>query len=58
MGNKVDLESNRAVTFAEGKAFAEQHGLVDASGNVLFAETSALQPDTIKSAFLAVAEGK
>ncbi|CAD8059655.1 unnamed protein product [Paramecium sonneborni] len=43
-GNKVDLESERAVTYEEGWQFAQQHQLI-------FLETSAKQGINIQSAF-------
>ena len=50
IGNKNDLEHRRAVTTAEGQAFADQHGL-------LFLETSAKTAYNVESAFLKTAEG-
>ena len=49
IGNKNDLEHRRAVTTAEGQAFADQHGL-------LFLETSAKTAYNVESAFLKTAE--
>ncbi len=41
IGNKSDLESKRAVSYAEGEAFAQQHGL-------FFMETSAKTADNVE----------
>lgn len=49
IGNKNDLEHRRAVTTAEGQAFADQHGL-------LFLETSAKTAYNVESAFLKTAD--
>lgn len=49
IGNKNDLEHRRAVTTAEGQAFADQNGL-------LFLETSAKTAYNVESAFLKTAE--
>lgn len=40
IGNKSDLDGRRAVTYSEGKNFAEQHGLI-------FLETSAKNDDNV-----------
>jgi Ras-related protein Rab-11A len=44
VGNKSDMESARAVSQDEGRAFAEQHGLY-------FVEASALKGDAVNHAF-------
>jgi Ras-related protein Rab-2A len=49
IGNKNDLEHRRAVTTAEGQAFADQHGL-------LFLETSAKTAYNVETAFLKTAD--
>lgn len=49
IGNKNDLEHRRAVTTEEGKAFAEENGL-------LFLETSAKTAYNVEQAFLQTAE--
>jgi Ras-related protein Rab-2A len=49
IGNKNDLEHRRAVTTEEGKAFADQHGL-------LFLETSAKTAYNVEQAFLKTAD--
>jgi Ras-related protein Rab-2A len=49
IGNKNDLEHRRAVTAAEGQAFADQNGL-------LFLETSAKTAYNVETAFLKTAE--
>lgn len=49
IGNKNDLEHRRAVSFEEGKAFADQNGL-------LFLETSAKTAYNVEQAFLKTAE--
>lgn len=49
IGNKNDLEHRRAVTTAEGQAFADEHGL-------LFLETSAKTAFNVETAFLKTAE--
>ena len=49
VGNKTDLDSQRAVSTAEAKDFADQHGLT------LF-ETSALSNDRIDDAFIQTAQ--
>ena len=41
IGNKSDLDSRRAVSYAEGEAFALQHGL-------FFMETSAKTADNVE----------
>lgn len=45
IGNKTDLESQRAVSFEEGKAFAEANGLI-------FLETSAKTAANVEEAFV------
>ena len=49
IGNKSDLEHRRAVSTDEGKAFAQQHGL-------LFMETSAKTAFNVEQAFLQTAQ--
>lgn len=49
IGNKNDLEQRRAVSTAEGKAFAEANGLI-------FMETSAKTAYNVESAFINTAE--
>lgn len=49
VGNKSDMESARAVSIDEGKAFAEQHGLY-------FVESSALKGEAVNHAFEYVIE--
>lgn len=49
IGNKNDLEHRRAVTTEEGKAFADENGL-------LFLETSAKTAYNVEQAFLQTAE--
>lgn len=48
IGNKSDLEHRRAVSTAEGQAFADEHGL-------LFLETSAKTAFNVEAAFLKTA---
>lgn len=48
IGNKVDLESKRAVSYEEGKAFADTHGLI-------FIETSAKTAQNVEEAFVSTA---
>lgn len=48
IGNKADMESRRQVSYAEGQAFAEKHGLV-------FLETSAKTATNIEEAFIRTA---
>jgi len=48
IGNKSDLEHKRAVTFEEGKKFAEENGLI-------FMETSAKTAANVDEAFLQTA---
>eukprot|EP01115_Flamella_aegyptia_P007915 TRINITY_DN32870_c0_g1_i1.p1 TRINITY_DN32870_c0_g1~~TRINITY_DN32870_c0_g1_i1.p1 ORF type:complete len:203 (-),score=55.16 TRINITY_DN32870_c0_g1_i1:111-719(-) len=48
IGNKSDLEHKRAVTFEEGKKFAEENGLI-------FRETSAKTASNVEEAFLETA---
>mmetsp|Transcript_17656 Transcript_17656/g.25165 ORF Transcript_17656/g.25165 Transcript_17656/m.25165 type:complete len:227 (-) Transcript_17656:175-855(-) len=45
IGNKSDLDSRRAVSTEEGKAFAKQHGLI-------FMETSAKTAANVEKAFI------
>ena len=45
VGNKIDLEGNRQVSYQEGKELAEQNGL-------LFFETSAKSGASIESVFM------
>jgi small GTP-binding protein len=49
IGNKSDLESKRAVSYAEGEAFAQQHGL-------FFMETSAKTADNVEESFVDTAK--
>jgi len=49
IGNKCDLENRRAVTFEEGKAFADEHGLI-------FLETSAKTAENVEHAFINTAQ--
>ncbi|KAL7573489.1 hypothetical protein ACA910_019809 [Epithemia clementina (nom. ined.)] len=49
IGNKSDLEHRRAVSTEEGKAFAQEHGL-------LFLETSAKTAYNVEQAFLKTAQ--
>jgi Ras-related protein Rab-2A len=49
IGNKSDLEHRRAVSTEEGKAFAQQHGLI-------FLETSAKTAANVDQAFVQTAE--
>jgi len=49
IGNKNDLEHKRAVTYEEGKKFAEENGLI-------FNETSAKTAQNVEDAFLKTAE--
>mmetsp|Transcript_22009 Transcript_22009/g.56562 ORF Transcript_22009/g.56562 Transcript_22009/m.56562 type:complete len:101 (-) Transcript_22009:588-890(-) len=45
IGNKSDLEHRRAVSFDEGKRFADEHGLI-------FLETSAKTAANVEEAFV------
>eukprot|EP00552_Chaetoceros_brevis_P001786 CAMPEP_0197744030 /NCGR_PEP_ID=MMETSP1435-20131217/37184_1 /TAXON_ID=426625 /ORGANISM="Chaetoceros brevis, Strain CCMP164" /LENGTH=96 /DNA_ID=CAMNT_0043335213 /DNA_START=98 /DNA_END=388 /DNA_ORIENTATION=+ len=49
IGNKNDLEHRRAVSFEEGKAFADANGLI-------FMETSAKTAFNVEQAFINTAE--
>jgi len=49
IGNKSDLEHRRAVSLEEGRAFAQQHGLI-------FLETSAKTATNVDQAFVQTAE--
>lgn len=49
IGNKNDLEHRRAVSFEEGKAFADANGLI-------FMETSAKTAFNVEQAFISTAE--
>lgn len=49
IGNKVDLENERQVSFEEGQAFAKKHDLV-------FFETSAKSSHNVEKAFLAITQ--
>lgn len=48
IGNKSDLDNKRAVTFDEGRKFAEENGLI-------FMETSAKTAENVDAAFLETA---
>eukprot|EP01108_Squamamoeba_japonica_P003494 TRINITY_DN2834_c0_g2_i3.p1 TRINITY_DN2834_c0_g2~~TRINITY_DN2834_c0_g2_i3.p1 ORF type:complete len:177 (-),score=55.27 TRINITY_DN2834_c0_g2_i3:72-602(-) len=48
IGNKVDLEHRRAVSFEEGEKFAKEHGL-------MFLETSAKTAANVEEAFVQTA---
>lgn len=48
IGNKLDLEHRRAVTFEEGAKFAEENGLI-------FLETSAKTAKNVEEAFVSTA---
>lgn len=48
IGNKVDLENRRAVSFEEGEKFAKEHGL-------MFLETSAKTAANVEEAFIQTA---
>ena len=49
IGNKSDLENRRAVSYEEGKEFADKHGLI-------FLETSAKSAANVEAAFIKTAE--
>ena len=49
VGNKVDLEDDRAVSVDEAKAFAEQH-------NLIYIETSAKTGANVDAAFINTAK--
>jgi len=49
VGNKVDLEKNREVSYEEGARFAEENGLI-------FLETSALTGHCVEEAFVKCAQ--
>ena len=49
IGNKSDLENRRAVSYEEGKEFADKHGLI-------FLETSAKSAANVEEAFIKTAE--
>jgi Ras-related protein Rab-2A len=49
IGNKSDLEHRRVVSYNEGKAFADENGLV-------FQETSAKSAANVEAAFIQTAE--
>ena len=48
IGNKVDLDSRRAVSYEEGEKFAKEHGLI-------FLETSAKTAANVEEAFIQTA---
>merc|ERR1712000_40376 len=48
IGNKVDLEHRRAVSYEEGEKFAKEHGLI-------FLETSAKTAANVEEAFIQTA---
>jgi len=48
VGNKLDLENNRQIQYAEGKKFADDYGFID------FFETSAKTGENIKRMFLKI----
>jgi len=48
IGNKIDLEARRVVSFEEGQKFAQEHGLI-------FLETSAKTAHNVEEAFVATA---
>ncbi len=49
IGNKSDLENRRAVSYEEGKEFADKHGLI-------FLETSAKSASNVEAAFIKTAD--
>ena len=49
LGNKIDLEKTRTVSFQEGKDFAKKHGF-------LFSEVSALTGVNVLNAFNSVTQ--
>lgn len=49
VGNKLDLEAQRQVTFEEGEAYAEE-------ANLLFTEASARTGDHVSEAFVKIAK--
>jgi len=49
IGNKSDLEHRRAVSYAEGEAFAREHGLI-------FLEASAKTAHNVEEAFVNTAK--
>jgi Ras-related protein Rab-2A len=48
IGNKKDLEENRAVTYEEGERFAKEHGFIQ------FFETSAMTGENVKDVFVQI----
>ena len=51
VGNKIDLEDRRIVSATRGEAVARELGLICSAGNPLFAETSAVEAETVYRAF-------
>ena len=51
VGNKTDLEDRRIVSAARGEAVAREMGVLCSAGKPLFAETSAVEAETVYRAF-------